>query len=106
MAPFRRSRCEIGGSYFVRRLAESPSLREMGIDSIDAEVIQLDRIQLPADVDVRQLIHTQRAALHGTDRAGARAAQGEDRLPAAGIPELLEIVKAPASTSCSRPVSP
>ena len=56
---------DIGGSYFVsdghKRVAVA---REMGIASIDAEVIRLETgYELPADVDIRQLIHTQQHRL-------------------------------------------
>jgi hypothetical protein len=89
---------EIGGSYFVsdghKRAAAA---RGMGMDSIDAEVTQLETgYELAADVDIRQLIHTQQHRLFmeqtGLEvvRAGARIEFSRPQ----GYRELLEIVKA------------
>jgi hypothetical protein len=89
---------EIGGSYFVsdghKRVAVA---REMGVDSIDAEVIRLETgYELPADVDIPQLIHTQqhRFFMEQTGlelvRPGARIEFSRPQ----GYRELLEIVKA------------
>jgi hypothetical protein len=89
---------EIGGSYFVsdghKRVAVA---REMGIDSIDAEVIRVETgYELPADVDIRQLIHTQQHRLFmeqtGLElvRPGARIEFSRPQ----GYRELLELVKA------------
>ncbi len=89
---------EIGGSYFVsdghKRVAAA---RRMGMDSIDAEVIRLETgYELAADVDIRQLIHTQQHRLFmeqtGLElvRPGARIEFSRPQ----GYRELLEIVKA------------
>lgn len=89
---------EIGGSYFVsdghKRVAVA---REMGIDSIDAEVIRLDTgYELPADVDIRQLIHTQQHRLF-MEQTGLELVRPRARIEFSrpqGYRELLEIVKA------------
>jgi hypothetical protein len=89
---------EIGGSYFVsdghKRVAVA---REMGIDSIDAEVIRLDTgYELPADVDIRQLIHTQQHRLF-MEQTGLELVRPSARIEFSrpqGYRELLEIVKA------------
>jgi hypothetical protein len=89
---------EIGGSYFVsdghKRVAAA---RRMGMDSIDADVIRLETgYELAADVDIRQLIHTQQHRLFmeqtGLElvRPGARIEFSRPQ----GYRELLEIVKA------------
>jgi hypothetical protein len=89
---------EIGGSYFVsdghKRVAVA---REMGIDSIDAEVIRLDTgYELPADVDIRQLIHTQQHRLF-MEQTGLELVRPRARIEFSrpqGYRELLENVKA------------
>jgi hypothetical protein len=89
---------EIGGSYFVsdghKRVAVA---REMGVDSIDAEVIRLDTgYELPADVDIRQLVHTQQHRLF-MEQTGLELVRPRARIEFSrpqGYPELLEIVKA------------
>jgi hypothetical protein len=89
---------EIGGSYFVsdghKRVAAA---RQMDIASIDAEVIRLETgYEFPADVDIRQLIHTEQHRLFmeqtGLElvRPGARIEFSRPQ----GYRELLEIVKA------------
>ena len=89
---------EIGGSYFVsdghKRVAAA---RGMGMDSIDAEVTRLETgYELAADVDIRQLIHTQQHRLFMEQtrlevvRAGAKIEFSRPQ----GYRELLEIVKA------------
>jgi hypothetical protein len=89
---------EIGGSYFVsdghKRVAAA---RRMGMDSIDAEVTRLETgYELGADVDIRQLIHTQQHRLFmeqtGLERVrpGARIEFSRPQ----GYRQLLEIVKA------------
>jgi hypothetical protein len=89
---------ELGGSYFVsdghKRVAVA---REMGVDSIDAEVTRLETgYELPVDVDIRQLIHTQQHRLFMKEtglelmRPGARIEFSRPQ----GYRELLEIVKA------------
>jgi len=89
---------DIGGSYFVsdghKRVAAA---RQMGIASIDAEVIRLDTgYELPADADLRQLIHTQQHRLFmeqtGLELVRPRATIEFSRPQ--GYRELLEIVKA------------
>jgi hypothetical protein len=69
----------------------------MGMDSIDAEVTRLETgYELAADVDIRQLIHTQQHRLFMEQtrlevvRAGARIEFSRPQ----GYRELLEIVKA------------
>jgi hypothetical protein len=89
---------EIGGSYFVsdghKRVAVA---REMGIDSIDAEVIRLETgYELPADVDIRQLIHTQQHRLF-MEQTGLELVRPTARIEFSrpqGYRELLELVKA------------
>jgi hypothetical protein len=89
---------EIGGSYFVsdghKRVAAG---RRMGMDSIDAEVIQLETgYELTADVDIRQLIHTQQHRLF-MERTGLELVRPGARIEFSrpqGYRELLEIVKA------------
>lgn len=89
---------EIGGSYFVsdghKRVAVG---RELGIGSIDAEVIRIETgYELPADVDVRQLIHTQQHRLF-MEQTGLELARPKARIEFSrpqGYRELLEIVKA------------
>jgi len=89
---------EIGGSYFVsdghKRVAAA---RQMGMASIDAEVIRLDTgYELPADVDIRQLIHTQQHRLF-MEQTGLELVSPRARIEFSrpqGYRELLEIVKA------------
>jgi hypothetical protein len=89
---------DVGGSYFVsdghKRVAAA---RQMGMASIDAEVIQLETgYEFPRDVDIRQLIHTGQHRLFmeqtGLElvRPGARIEFSRPQ----GYRELLEIVKA------------
>jgi hypothetical protein len=89
---------ESGGSYFVsdghKRVAVA---REMGIDSIDAEVTRLETgYELPADVDIRQLIHTQqhRRFMEQTGLELVRPRATIEFSRPEGYRELLEIVKA------------
>ena len=89
---------EIGGSYFVsdghKRVAAA---RQMGIASIDAEVIRLDTgYEFPADVDIRQLIHTEQHRLF-VEQTGLELVRPGARIEFSrpqGYRELLEIVKA------------
>ena len=89
---------EIGGSYFVsdghKRVAAA---RGMGMDSIDAEVTRLETgYELAADVDIRQLIHTQqhRLFMEQTGLEVVRAGATIEFSRPQGYRELLEIVKA------------
>ena len=89
---------EIGGSYFVsdghKRVAAA---RQMGIASIDAEVIRLDTgYEFPADVDIRQLIHTEQHRLF-VEQTGLELVRPGATIEFSrpqGYRELLEIVKA------------
>src|SRR5215217_218351 len=89
---------EIGGSYFVsdghKRVAAA---RQMRTDSIDAEVIRLETgYELAADVDIRQLIHTQqhRLFMEQTGLELVRPGATIEFSRPQGYRELLEIVKA------------
>jgi hypothetical protein len=89
---------EIGGSYFVsdghKRVAAA---LEMGKAAIDAEVIRIETgYELPSDVDVRQLIHTEqhRIFMEQTGLEGARPDAVIEFSRPQGYRELLEIVKA------------
>jgi hypothetical protein len=86
------------GSYFVsdghKRVAAA---RGMGMDSIDAEVIRLDTgYELAADLDIRQLIHTQqhRLFMEQTGLELVRPGAMIEFSRPQGYRELLEIVKA------------
>lgn len=89
---------EIGGSYFVsdghKRVAAA---RQMEMASIDAEVIRLDTgYELPADVDIRQLIHTEQHRLF-VEQTGLELVRPGARIEFSrpqGYRELLEVVKA------------
>ena len=89
---------EIGGSYFVsdghKRVAAA---RQTGMASIDAEVIRLETgYELPADVDIVQLIHTEqhRLFMEQTGLERVRPAARIEFSRPQGYPELLDIVKA------------
>jgi len=89
---------EIGGSYFVsdghKRVAAA---RQMGTASIDAEVIRLETgYELPADVDIRQLIHTEQHRLF-MEQTGLELVRPDARIEFTrpqGYRELLDIVRA------------
>jgi hypothetical protein len=89
---------DIGGSYFVtdghKRVAAA---RQMKIESIDAEVIRLETgYELAADVDIRQLIHTEQHRLF-MEQTGLELVRPQARIEFSrprGYRELLEIVKA------------
>jgi hypothetical protein len=89
---------EIGGSYFVsdghKRVAAA---RQMGMASIDAEVIRLETgYEFPPDVDIRQLIHTEQHRLF-MEQTGLELVRPDARIEFTrpqGYRELLEIVKA------------
>jgi hypothetical protein len=89
---------DIGGSYFVsdghKRVAAA---RQMGMASIDAEVIRLETgYEFAPDVDIRQLIHTEQHRLFmeqtGLELVRPRATIEFSRPQ--GYRELLEILKA------------
>ena len=89
---------DIGGSYFVsdghKRVAAA---RQMGMASIDAEVIRLETgYEFPPDVDIRQLIHTEqhRLFMEQTRLELARPGATIEFSRPQGYRELLEIVKA------------
>jgi hypothetical protein len=89
---------DIGGSYFVsdghKRVAAA---RQMGIASIDAEVIRLETgYEFPPDVDMRQLIHTEqhRLFMEQTRLELVRPGATIEFSRPQGYRELLEIVKA------------
>jgi hypothetical protein len=89
---------EVGGAYFVSDGHHRVALaRERGIEFLDAEVVRLQtNYELPPDVDVARLVHTeqQRRFLEASGLGRARpAAVIEFALPR-GYPELLEVVKA------------
>jgi len=88
---------EVGGVYFVsdghKRVAIA---RERDAASLDAEVVRLETsYDLPVDVDIRQLIHTEQQRLFmdksGLDRARPEAVIEFSRPE--GYPELLEVIK-------------
>jgi hypothetical protein len=88
---------EVGGVYFVsdghKRVAVA---RERGAASLDAEVVRLDTsYDLPLDLDIRQLIHTEQQRLFmeksGLGRARPDAIFEFSRPE--GYPELLEVLK-------------
>ncbi len=89
---------DIGGSYFVsdghKRVAAA---RQMGMASIDAEVIRLETgYELAPDVDIRQLIHTEqhRLFMEQTRLELVRPHATIEFSRPQGYRELLEIVKA------------
>ena len=89
---------EIGGAYFVADGHHRVALvRERGGQFIDADITQLrTNYELPPDVDVRRLVHTEQQRLFLEDSGLGRARPGaviEFSRPG-GYPELLEIVKA------------
>jgi hypothetical protein len=89
---------EAGGAYFVADGHHRVALaREQGAEFIDAELTHLvTNYEIPPDVDVCALVHTeqQRIFLEESGLAEARVgAQIEFSRPA-GYPELLEVVKA------------
>jgi hypothetical protein len=89
---------DVGGVYFVsdghKRVAIA---RERDAASVDAEVIRLDTsYDLPSDVDIRQLIHTEQQRLFMEKSGLGRARPNvviEFSRPE-GYPELLEVLKA------------
>lgn len=89
---------EVDGSYFVsdghKRVAVAT---EMRMASIDAEVIRIETgYELPPDVDIRQLIHTEQHRLF-MDQTGLEHARPDAAIEFTrpqGYRELLEIVKA------------
>jgi hypothetical protein len=71
--------------------------RERAAASMDAEVVRLDTsYELPVDVDIRQLIHTEQQRLF-MDHSGLGRARPDAVIEFSrpeGYPELLEVVKA------------
>jgi hypothetical protein len=89
---------DIGGSYFIsdghKRVAAA---RQMDMASIDAEVIRLETgYEFPADVDIRQLIHTEqhRLFMEQTRLELVRPGATIEFSRPQGYRELLELVKA------------
>lgn len=89
---------EIGGAYFVADGHHRVALvRERGGEFIDADITRLQtNYELPPDVDVCRLVHTeqQRVFLEGSGLAAARPDAVIEFSRPGGYPELLEIVKA------------
>lgn len=89
---------EIGGAYFVADGHHRVALvRERGGEFIDADITRLQtNYEVPPDVDVRQLVHTEqlRVFLEESGLAVARPDVVIEFSRPGGYPELLEIVKA------------
>jgi len=89
---------EAGGLYFVADGHHRVALaRERGAEFIDAEITHLrTNYELPPDVDVAQLVHTeqQRRLLEESGLASCRPAARIEFARPRGYPELLEVVKA------------
>jgi hypothetical protein len=89
---------EVGGAYFVADGHHRVALaRERAADFIDAEVTRLQtNYELPAGVDVAQLVHTeqQRVLLEESGLAGARPDAVIEFSRPGGYPEMLELIKA------------
>ena len=89
---------EIGGAYFVADGHHRVALvRERGGEFIDADVTSLQtNYEIPPDVDVAQLVHTeqQRVFLEESGLGAARPDAVIEFSRPGGYPELLEIVKA------------
>lgn len=89
---------EAGGAYFVADGHHRVALaRERGAEFIDAEVTHLlTNLELPPDVDVCALVHTEQQRIFG-EESGLAQARPEVRIEFSrpgGYPELLETVKA------------
>ena len=89
---------EVGGAYFVSDGHHRVALaRERAIDFIDAEITRLEtNYEIPAGVDVAQLVHTeqQRTLLDESGLARARPETVIEFSRPGGYPELLELIKA------------
>ena len=89
---------EVGGAYFVSDGHHRVALaRERETDFIDAEVTRLEtNYELPAGVDVAQLVHTeqQRVLLEESGLGRARPDAVIEFSRPGGYPELLELLKA------------
>ena len=89
---------ELGGAYFVADGHHRVALvRERGGEFIDADITRLQtNYEVPPDVDVCRLVHTeqQRVFLEGSGLAVARPDAVIEFSRPGGYPELLELVKA------------
>jgi hypothetical protein len=89
---------EVGGAYFVADGHHRVALvRERGGEFIDADITRLQtNYEVPPDVDVCRLVHTeqQRVFLEGSGLAVARPDAVIEFSRPGGYPELLELVKA------------
>jgi hypothetical protein len=89
---------EAGGLYFVADGHHRVVLaRERGADFLDAEVTRLHtNYELPPDVDVGRLVHTeqQRVLMEQSGLAVARPDAVMEFARPRGYPELLEVIKA------------
>jgi len=89
---------EVGGLFFVSDGHHRVALaHETGADFIDAEVTRLHtNYELPPDVDVGQLVHTeqQRVMLEESGLARSRPDAVIEFARPRGYPELLEVIKA------------
>jgi ParB-like nuclease domain len=88
---------ELGGAYFVADGHHRVALaRERGAEYIDAEVTRLvTNYEVPPDVDVCELIHTEQQRIFG-EQSGLSEARPSARIEFSrpgGYPELLETVK-------------
>jgi hypothetical protein len=89
---------EVGGLFFVSDGHHRVALaRERGADFVDADVTRLHtNYELPPDVDVGQLVHTeqQRLLLEESGLARSRPDAAIEFARPRGYPELLEVIKA------------
>jgi hypothetical protein len=89
---------EAGGLFFVSDGHHRVALaRERGADFVDADITRLHtNYELPPDIDVAQLVHTeqQRLLLEESGLARSRPEAVIEFARPRGYPELLEVVKA------------